>query len=188
MINLLPQQQKKTLRQELRLRLVLILSISIVSFFLSLIFLLGANWIYLGGLVYSYRSEVMSSQEKVLGADEETSKEVKAVNRTLTEVSSLYGRQIEVSVILKEIELALPQTMYLTSFQYTPPSIEKQGEEIIHIAGNVSVSGFAVTRDDLFLFRESLQEKDLFYNLSFPPSNWVRPSDINFTFNSDLNL
>ena len=84
MINLLPQQQKKTLRQELRLRLVLILSISIVSFFLSLIFLLGANWIYLGGLVYSYRSEVMSSQEKVLGADEETSKEVKAVNRTLS--------------------------------------------------------------------------------------------------------
>ena len=187
MLNLLPPEQRNILKQEERFRLLLILGFSVIPFLFSFILLLGALWVYLGGTIYFYGSQAMSLEER-FADKEETAKEVKKINTTLDAVANLYEGQVVVSSILEEIGGALSEKMYLNSFQYIPESKKTVGEEVEIIPPKVLVTGFSSTRDELFAFRQALQESERIVSASFPPVNWIKPTDINFTFQANLNL
>ena len=86
-------------------------------------------------------------------------------------LSSFYEKQVNLTEILEEISSALPAEIYLTNL-----SITTQDEEL-----NCVLSGFAPTRERLLDFKDNLEKEVRFEEILFPPSNWEKRTDINFT-------
>lgn len=52
--------------------------------------------------------------------------------------------------------------------------------------GNVALTGFAQTRDDLLQFEKMLRESEHFQDISFPLSNIIQEADITFSMRARL--
>jgi len=87
---------------------------------------------------------------------------------------SFYKTQPQLSVILRLIADGLPSRASLTSFEYRT---DKR---------SIQLMGFAPTTEDLLAFRTSLEKNAMFSNFFFPPSNWVDPVDIDFSFTFEV--
>jgi len=174
MINLLPPEEKAIIQWERKKRLVIILlfliSVLIVSFVLFLL------------TIRFYLEGVLSSQIVILNEEERRSKqteiqnlkqEIKEFNHQLVRLESFYKEKFYFSEILEEISELLPEGSYLTNISITKG---KSKENVL----DVSLSGFASSREDLLVFRENLRQQKNIKNISFPPSNWVNPVNINF--------
>lgn len=96
------------------------------------------------------------------------------LNQTLSWLQSFYENQFKVTKILEEISETVPSRVYLTNLSINP-KIEK--EKITEY----TLAGFSPTREILLKFKENLEKKEIFEEIYFPPANWVKPADINFT-------
>lgn len=171
MINLLPPAFKHRLQAEENFRLLLILSTVIGVFLVCLAFLLFAARLYLKGEIRGQEVLVASLKEQSLVRSEEL-KNIQEFNATLLAISGLYEKRLSPTSILEGISSHLGLGMYVSSLNIT--------------AGKVTVTGFSSARETLLAFREDLQKDKLFTNAYFPPSNWVRPRDITFSFSAEL--
>ena len=89
-------------------------------------------------------------------------------NRVFTDIHSFNQEKFLVSDILAELSKAISTGISLTNL-----SFQKQGKEI-------SLSGTAMTREDLLALKQNLEENESFQEIYFPASNWVNPININF--------
>lgn len=171
MINLLPPSFKDRLQAEENFRLILILATSLGVFLVSLALLLFAFRVYLWGEIRGQEFLVVSLKEQSLERSEEL-KNIQEFNETLLAISGLYEKRLSPTRVLESISSHLKQGMNLSSLNVT--------------AHKVTVTGFASARETLFAFRKDLQKDELFTNTYFPPSNWVKPRDITFSFSTEL--
>ncbi len=82
---------------------------------------------------------------------------------------------MDLTQVLEKISKLLPSGTYLTNFNLNlPPKKEEFWAQI-------SLSGFSESREVLLSFKENLEKEAEFAEVYFPPENWVKPSDINFT-------
>ncbi len=169
MINLLPPQYKKELRGEERFRLVLILGMLLITFFICLSLSLLSIRVYVSGEIQTQQI-VVESQRKEAG--ELRLQDIRKLNEEARGVSSFYEKRIIVSDIVERISNALPAGVYLDSLGYAPKKI--------------ILKGFALKTEDLLQIRTSLEQDSLFKNFQFPPSNWVRAENIDFSFDFEL--
>ena len=169
MINLLPPQYKEELKQEENYRLILILGILILIFLISLILILFSTEIYIQGQVKSAKILVDLEEEHFQTSEIQLLREkIILANQNLTKLNSFYQTQISSTEILEKISETFPSGIYLTSL-----SFQKSTSQI-------SLFGFSPTRETLFKFKENLEERKEFTEIYFPPSNWVKPTNINF--------
>ena len=77
----------------------------------------------------------------------------------------------------EQISKALPEGAYLTSLNYTPLGSAK---------AKITLAGFARQTEDLLSLRTSLEQNPLFGNFHFPPSNWIRAANIDFSFDFEI--
>ena len=183
MINLLPPQEKEKILLERKKRVVLNLLILILFFFLCLILALVPIKIYLRSQVKS-QEFFLAEIQKETGQTEikDLRKKIDLINSTLTNLDNFYKNKVYFSEILEKISEILPEKIYLNTLSITFSSAEKKEERVI----NVSFSGFAPNREVLFEFKEILEKETNFEKIFFPPENWVKRTNINFTVSFEI--
>lgn len=185
MINLLPPIVKEELKREEQSRLLWVLWLLLLSFFLSLSLLFLALRIYLKGSVDA-KEILLEAQQQKTSSHAKTRQDIQKLNETIVQVHSFYAGQNKVSDIRERIGASLPQGMHLTLFQYVPPGVVLVKDSQQVIPAKVTLSGFAQSRADLLAFRENLRKEPSFRNFNFPPSNWTKPNDIQFSFSFEI--
>jgi len=171
MINLLPLSYRHSLRAEENFRLLLILSAVIGVFLACLALLLFALRLYVAGEIRTQEFFVASLKEQSAIRSQEL-KDIQEFNLALLAISGLYEKRLSPTSILEGISSHLGLDMYVSSLNIA--------------ADKVTVTGFSSARETLLGFRENLQKDELFKNVYFPPSNWVKPRDITFSFSAEL--
>jgi len=170
MINLLPEEGKKILRTEERWKLSLILEILVLIFLFCLILILFSIEISTSARVQSQKV-LIEIEEKEINTSEiqNLRKKIVSINQNLSKLDSFYQNQINLTGILEKISKTLLPKMYLTNLSYQRETFK------------VSLSGFSPTRESLFEFKKNLEREEEFKEIYFPPQNWVKPTDIDFS-------
>jgi len=170
MINLLPPQQKEELREEEKLRLILILEIVILAFLISLTLILSSIRTNILSQV-QIQKIFLEQREKEFKSTkfQELEKRIGDYNSILSELDSFYDRNLNLTEILEKTSKTLPAGTYLTTFNFNL------------LTSQISLSGFCPNREILFEFKKNLEQEEKFEKVYFPPSNWVIPTDINFS-------
>ncbi len=177
MINLLSPKEKEILNREERWKVIILLGIFILIFFVCLSSILFSIKTFTAGetevqkILFSQKEkEFKSSQSQIL------QEQINIYNEKLLKLETFYQEQSNFAGILGKIYETLPVETYLTSLVITPPSPqleEKQGM-------TYHLSGFSPTREKLLEFKKNLEKEENFSEIIFPPSSWVEPVDINF--------
>ena len=173
MINLLPSIHKEGLKQQERTRLVVILGTLVFLFLLSLTLLLVAIWVYITGQLQGQeiaqeRYEESSLQQRMVAS------ELRKLNFDVTNVASIQQEQTFLSIVLERISVALPSEFYITSLTLSN--------------GNLSLAGFAPTRDALDTFRNVLEEDAIFSDIIIPQSVWSIAKDVIFSLEAKVTM
>jgi len=182
MINLLPPFEKKVLKREENRRLIFIWGIFILFFLTTLSLVLFSINIYLAGEVAGYNILVDYERQKSVTLEAQNiEKEVAAVNQNLTELGEFYEEQPRITTLFRKISEIIPDQIYLNSLSLGP---NKEKSDRFQ----VSLTGHSDTREALLDFKKSLESESGFQGVYFPPSNWTKPSDINFSASFEVNL
>ena len=170
MINLLPLQQKEELLEEEKHNLVLILGILFLIFLISLILILFSIKIFISGEV-EIQNILLSAEEKRFKESQiqNLEEKINISNQTLSKLDLFYQNQLNLTETLEKISGTLPLGTYLTTLN-------------LNLA-QISLSGFSPTREILLEFKKNLEKEKIFGEIYFSPSNWVEPTDINFSVN-----
>jgi hypothetical protein len=179
MFNLLPPAEKKAILLERQRTLMVIIWFFIFFFFAVFAILLFwlNNYIVEGINYQKILIEEKEKEQKKLGISN-ILEETKKINNFLIQLNNFYKNKIYFSDIIEEISSALPQGIYLTSFSITSASTEKKNQ--------VFLSGFSPIRENLFELKKNLENNKNFEKVYFPPSNWTKPKDINFSVSFEL--
>ncbi|MCK4473737.1 hypothetical protein KAU40_00495 [Candidatus Parcubacteria bacterium] len=181
MINLLPSQYKKELKQEESLKIIVILGIIILSFLICFCLILFLIKIDISEEITTQKIFIeVKEKEYRISETKNLEKEMLLLNQTLLKLNSFYKEQINLTEALEKIAQILPSKGYLTGFNFMLLNEE-------YIAGKLSFSGFSPTREILLLFKENLDKQEIFTEIYFPSSNWVKPSDIDFSATLKIN-
>ena len=186
MINLLPPKQRKKLQDEKLFRLILLLGGIVGVALVSLsIFLLVIQ--------ITLTKERLSQAVKLVSFEERTAKEnstlgeIRSWNLKLANIEAFKKKRRVFKDIIDEVTVSLPDELYLLSLSYTPLlETVKKGGEVVKTPAIVAVTGKAQTREELLSFKDALQANPFFTEVVFPPSNWVNPTDITFSFQAKL--
>jgi Tfp pilus assembly protein PilN len=174
MINLLPPEQKEETFLRERLTLVLILGILFFSFLISLSLILFSTKIALLGNLEVQRTSLEES-EREISFNQEIKEIIKNSNLTFSKLDSFYQKRLDLTRVLEKISKLLPPGTYLTNFNF---NLSQKKE---NFRAQISLSGFSESREVLLSFKENMGKEAEFAEVYFPPENWVKPSDINFT-------
>ena len=176
MINLLPLEDKEKLLSERKKRITIILWLLFLFFLFCLALVLFSISIYLQSQT-EYQKKVLIGGEKEFEQSEiqKLREKINSINSIVTKLIPFYLQKFYFSKILEKISEVLPQEAYLTNLS-TTFSVSKEEKPKVKI----SLSGFIPTRESLLKFKKNLEEKSSFEKIYFPPSNWVKPTDINF--------
>ncbi len=175
MINLLPQENRRKISREYKLRLfiiVLIFSLFTLLFLAismtpSLFLSFNKNKIAVETVYASYSDKTKSADsiEKIL---KETSDKIKAIN--------IDGGGKRIIEILDRI-IAERETIKLVSFEISPA---------VENARRVTLSGDASNRNTLVGFERRLKESSEFFNINLPVSSLTKEININFSLSLDV--
>ncbi|MFH1423360.1 MAG: PilN domain-containing protein [Candidatus Nealsonbacteria bacterium] len=182
MINLLPPKERDILRKEEKLRLAFIWGIFVLFFLATFSLVLFSVNIYLAGEVRGFKILVDCEQQKSATLEAQNiEKEISAVNQNLTTLAAFYEGQSRITELLQKISEIIPEGIYLNSLSLNPNKDKKDRFQI-------SLTGHSGTREALLDFKKSLESKSSFQGVYFPPSSWVKPSDINFSASFEMTL
>ena len=178
MINLLPLQQKEYLLVQKRLRLVLILEILFLSFLISLALILF--WVKISIFRdLEIQKTFLEEKERMISINQELEEEIKTANLSFSNLNSFYRKEGNLTQVLEKTSGTLPSGTYLTGFGF---SLAQKKEDMVQI----SLSGFCPDRETLLTFKRNLENENGFLEIYFPPENWAKPTDINFSVNFKL--
>lgn len=167
MINLLPKQYKEEFKYQEKLSLVLVLSVIILVFSVSLFLVLFYIKTYIQVQVELFGNFIEEIDSKFSKEDENLQK----INNSFEEVSNLlsfYKENKYLTETLDEIFKIIPKGIYLNSLSWDSKT------------GLFSLTGFSAKREDLLELRERLRLKENVNEINFPPQNFVKSSNIDF--------
>ena len=177
MINLLPPEAKKDLKEEENWKLYLTLSFLIFVFFISFSLILLSVKNFISGESESQRI-LLEQGERELINPQLNNLQINLVNfnNSFLKINKFYKEQFNSAEILTQLSEIIP-----TGIRFTNLSISRSGKEMNEI--NFSISGFSSDRATLLIFKEKLEKEENFEDINFPPSNWANPIDIDFNIN-----
>ncbi|MFH1780649.1 MAG: PilN domain-containing protein [Candidatus Nealsonbacteria bacterium] len=182
MINLLPPAEKNILKKEEKRCLIFIWGVFILFFLIALSLVLFAIKIDLAGKVAGYQTLLDCEWQKSVTSEvQNIEKEINAVNQNLKELDVFYKEQSPVTPLFQKISELIPEEIYLNSMSLSPNQEKKDHFQ-------VSLTGHSQTREALLELKKSLESQPVFQGIYFPPSNWVKPSDINFSASFEMSL
>jgi len=170
MINLLPPQYKAELKEEENWKLTLILNLLFLIFLVCLALILFSIKISIAGQLEAQKILLLQEEKNFEESQIQSLEEkITASNQAISKLNSFYQRQISLAEILEKIFETLPSSIYLTTLDFN--------------LDQFSLFGYSHTREILLEFKKNLEKEELFEEIYFPPSNWVKPADIDFSVN-----
>jgi len=180
MINLLPPTEKDVIKKEEKRRLIFIWGVFVLFFLASFSTVLFSINTYLAGEVQAYKILADYEQQKSVTMEvQNTEKEINAINQKFIELSAFYQGQPRITGLFQKISEIIPNGIYLNSL-----SLDLNKDKNDHF--QVSLTGHSDTRETLVDFKETLEAESGFQGVYFPPSNWVKPADINFSASFEI--
>jgi Tfp pilus assembly protein PilN len=177
MINLLPIEEKRRNLTEKKKRIIIILSCLILFFSFCLIFVLFLISSYFSNKVIAQKADVERSKALFERSELKNLQEkIDAFNSILKQLDAFYRSQTNFSDIIEEVARTLPQGIYFTNFSASLKTPDKGSPYIA-----VAFSGFSANREDLFNFKKNLEQTGKFSEIDFPASNWIKPTDSDFS-------
>ncbi len=170
MINLLPPEQKEELEQEESFKIIIILGILFLSLVVSLTLILFSIKTSILGTLEVQRIYLEEREKELKSAEvQEIEERIKESNQGLSELNSFYQSEKDLTSILEEFSETLPKDTYLTNLNFNS------------VSSQFSLSGFCPNRETLLEFKKNLEKEEKFKEIYFPPTDWVAPTDINFS-------
>jgi len=174
MINLLPPSEKAILVQEKINRLIIILGVLVLLFLLCLSLILLSLKIYISGQVKAQEILVEQKKQSLTSDILNFEKKVRVINQNFQKLDSFYKTQPNLILLFQDISKTLPPGLYLNNFSLSPSSDKNYKFQ-------VSISGYAPNREILLTFKQNLELQKNLKEIRFPSSNWLKPTDINFS-------
>jgi len=175
MINLLPPKEKEEILKEENWKLLMILGMTLLFFLISLLLILFSIKIFVTGEVEAQKIIFAEREEEFKNTQmQNLQNNLTAFNKKLSQLDSFYQNQSNFSEILEEISKTLPSGVYLNNLSIVSRGGKNEGS-------GCSISGFSPSRQILLVLKDNLEKEKNFQEVYFPPSNWVKPADINFT-------
>jgi hypothetical protein len=166
MINLLPPEQIKEIKEEENFKILLNIFLLVLFFLLFFFLILLSIRFYLSGILNSQKV-LLEKEEQLLDLEREN--EIKKYNKILSEISGAYQKKILLFPKMEEFFGKIPNSIYLKELEV---KIDKNGEI------SFLVSGFSKTRQDLLNLIKIL--KDNYQGISFSPEILLKESEIEF--------
>ena len=167
MINLLPPEQIKELKEEENFKILLNIFLLALFFLFSLFLILLSIKFYLSGVLDSQKI-LLEKEEKIL--DLEREKEIKKYNEILSRIEKFYQKKTPFFPKAEDFFKNLPQSIYLKELEV---KMDKKGEIFFR------VSGFSRTREDLLDLIKTLKEN--YQEVSFSPEILLKGTEIDFS-------
>lgn len=188
MINLLSPQEKIILEQEERSRLTSVLLIIFCLSLISFVLIMLSIKFYIFG--ESEAQQIILNERQIeRNRLESVAREINSQNIYLSQLKSFYQENFSRSDILDEISQALPSDTYLTSLNVFSVLETKSGKEAKQEKYlSVSLVGFSPTRDTVLKIKDNLEKQEKFKEIYFPPSNWIKPDDVEFSVSFKVEL
>lgn len=175
MINLLPSEEKKELKEIKFFSFIVIVEILIIIFLLILSLMLFLIKSYIVAEVRSQEFLINKEQESLNSAKfGEVEKNIKGINQEFSQLNFFYENQKDLTPLFETITRFVPAGIYITSLSYL-----KDSSEIV-------LQGSAKKREDILKFKKSLEDNGQFENFYSPISNLVKPENINFFFKFNI--
>ena len=118
--------------------------------------------------VETLKAEVAEREREIaifnIAAEE---KKIADVGRSVSMIGDFYNGQTRVTKLMADIAELTPAGIDMESFSYQSDS--------------VGIKGFAVDRDALLLFKNNLESRPDFENVTFPQDSWLKAKDIEFS-------
>lgn len=182
MINLLSPVEKHAIQKEEKYRLIFTLGVFVLFFLATFSLILFSVRIYISGQAESQRILLNLEQQKSKTLEvQDIEREIKLINQNLSNLSSFYDRQPNLTELLGKISYIVSVDMYLNSMSLKPNGGD--GDKF-----QVSLTGYSPTREILLDFKKKLEVEPDFQGIYFPPSNWVKPVDINFSATFEITI
>lgn len=176
LINLLPEEEKKEFEKEKIWEKIFIILIFLLISLLFLILILFFLRIYIDSKIESSRTVLQKQEEELKGVQfKNLQKIITQTNQSLSKIQKFWQQQILITPIFEKISSLTPNSIYFTRFSFRKIY---QGQPYAEI----SISGLAENREDLFYFRKSLKAEEEFEDVYFSPTSWVEPVNIDFSF------
>jgi hypothetical protein len=167
MINLLPPEQIKELKEEENLKVLLNIFLLVLFFFLFLFLILLSIRFYLSGALDSQKI-LLEKEEKILDLEKEN--EIKKYNEILSKIEKFYQKKVFLFPKAENFFEKIPQSIYLRELE---TKIDKKGEI------SFFVSGFSKNRESLLNLIKILKEN--YQEVSFSPEILLKESEIDFS-------
>lgn len=182
MINLLPPQQKKEILKEEKLKLIFILGVLLWLFLVVFVLFLFLIKIY--SAIITENQKIIVERAKMsfeASGAQNLEEEIRLINQKLVRLDTFYQEQADLSEFVSNVSNILPKKLYLTSLSLNPLSQKKNKFQIY-------LAGLAPTRQLLLEFKKNLDAHSEFSEVDFPPSNWLKAENINFTVTFKIEL
>jgi Cft2 family RNA processing exonuclease len=167
MINLLPPEQIRELREEENFKILLNLFLLTLFFLFSLFLILISIKFYLSGVLNSQKI-LLEREEKILDLEKEN--EIKKYNEILSKLEKFYQKKVLLFPKAENFFEKIPQSIYLRELE---TKIDKKGEI------SFFVSGFSKNRENLLNLIKTLKEN--YQEISFPPEILLKENEIDFS-------
>ena len=165
MINLLPSKEKRILEAENTLKLVIIWGVIALFIIIALSLILLSIKFYVSGMVEAQEILVRLEEERFTRSQaQDLANEIVQLNAELGRLDSFYKNQGRLNTLYFNI----------------------QNENGVQILKN-SLTGYSPDRETLFVLKKNLEDEVDFREIDFPPLNWVKPADINFSVTFNIN-
>ena len=182
MINLLPSKEKRILEAENTLKLVIIWGVIALFIIIALSLILLSIKFYVSGMVEAQEILVRLEEERFTRSQaQDLANEIVQLNAELGRLDSFYKNQIKISDVLSRVAVAMPDQGRLNTLYFNI-----QNENGVQILKN-SLTGYSPDRETLFVLKKNLEDEVDFREIDFPPLNWVKPADINFSVTFNIN-
>jgi Tfp pilus assembly protein PilN len=188
MINLLPPSEIDNFLIEKKERVTIIFWFLVFFFILCLSLVLFSVKVYVEGQAdfqetFFAGTKTQEKQEKI----NNFRNQIESLNHRINKTNTYYQNKNYFSDILKEVLSVVPEEMYLDNISLALKTDKPEGSSLIF----VSLRGFSPTREKLSDLKENLEKKNgktSFSNISFPPSNWLKKHNIDFSVTFEIAL
>jgi hypothetical protein len=179
MINLLPQSEKDRLEWEQNKKIIIINWSLVLSFFVFLIIGLSLVNAYIASQVGANTGALLDAEKNYQKTGlNDFQKEIVKFNLGLEKVDQFYGQKKYVSEILEKLTPLIKKGgVYVKNFSFSLTFKDRKPYY------NISINGYAPTRELLFMFKKNLEKEKGFSDISLPQESWVKPVDISFVLN-----
>ena len=176
MINLIPIEEKKEIKKDFYYRfLTALVTFFCIAVFISLIMMVPSYLVSLEKKNLTVQRLNTQKNELIPEIDQKALVSIKDLDTKLALIENARKNKFIFSEkVINEISSKKLTGIKINSFFYQNDFIEGK---------KISITGVAQDREQLLLFRQALEEDDLFKNVDLPISNFVKGSDIEFNLN-----